>query len=103
MCKNVPRPLASLLRQFGIVCAREGLHVSVEGAGGDGRADGREELVDDVVVVDLQQDPAEHFFGGEEVLQESAVVVGAGVAGAVLLQRAEVGGVRGRPEVDAEG
>lgn len=55
------------------------------------------------MVVQLQQRPAEHFLGGQQVVDVGAVVVCAGVAGAVGVEGREGGGVAGRPHVEAEG
>lgn len=53
-----------------------------------------------MVVVDLQENPPEHLFRGEEVRDICSVVRGAGVAGAGLEERLKGGGVVGCPHID---
>ena len=49
----------------------------------------------------MQEYPAEHFLGVEEVLEVSAVVVFAGIACAIGMKRGERGGVGWGPHIYA--
>ena len=79
----------------------EGASIVFEGALFDAATDPGEEFVYDVVVVELEEHPAEHFLGVEEVLEVGAVMVCAGVACAIGIQRGERGGVGGGPHIYA--
>lgn len=94
--------MSSLCRQFRLIQLPEIKHVLLQGSPGNAFADSVEEAVHDVVVVYLQQDPAEHFLGHQQVLQVRAVVVRTCVAGAARAQWGEIDGVDCLPHVDPE-
>lgn len=56
-----------------------------------------------MVIVDLEERPAEHLFGRQQVLDVSAVVGSAGVACARGREGHKRDCMRGGPHVDAEG
>ena len=70
----------------------KGILIFLESAVADTSADAGEEVVYDVVVVQLEEDPAEHFFCVEKVSEVSAVVVCARVACTIRGQWGERGG-----------
>lgn len=100
---DIPRTLACGFWQGTSIDSMECLGILIERAFFDTRPDPREEVVDYVVVVDLEEGPGEHFLCEEEVVQVCAVMVLAGVAGAICREGGEVCGVFGGPEVEGEG
>lgn len=80
MITSNSRALSTLLRELGFVDSIELGAICFECLARNALANGGEEFGEDVVVVDLNQCPAEHFLGGEEMLDEGSVVGSAGVA-----------------------
>ena len=72
-----------------------------KGALPDAATDAGEKFVYDVVVMELEEHPAEHFLGVEEVLEVAAVMVCAGVACTIGKKRGEGGGVGRGPQIYA--
>lgn len=87
------RPRARALWHLGVVYGAEvsGFSREIALALCQGSADAGEEVRQDLVVVDLQERPAEHLARQEQVLHVCAVVVRAGVAGAVGAEGREGG------------
>ena len=103
MCKvrYLPWSLSRFLWQFSCVEFVEGESIFFKGALFDAATDAGEEYVYDVVVMELEEHPAEHFLGVEEVLEVAAVMVCAGVASAIGIQLGEGGGVGRGPHIYA--
>jgi len=82
MIPPYPWTLPALLGQLRLIDPCKLITVSVKSPPDDAGSDGREEFREDVVVVDLEQNPTRHFFRGEEVLDVGLVVECASIAGA---------------------
>lgn len=98
-----PRALSTLHQGYTIIPSPETPRILLISPIRDRITDLREERVDDVEVVDLEERPREHFVGGEEVVDVGGVVGCAGVAGAGGGEGFEGGGVVWEPHVYAYG
>ena len=78
------RAFAALLRQLALIDLSKVLSVGVERAVFEAGTDAAEERAENMVVVNLQKDPAEHFFCRKKVLDICSVVRRTGVTGAGL-------------------
>jgi len=96
------RSLSRLLGKGRLVVGFKGSDVAGECTGFNGGTDAGEEGGQHGVVVELNQDPAEHFFGGEEMLEVGAMVLGAGIADAPTGERGDGYSVCVAPQVNAE-
>ena len=81
--------MSSLLRQVLFIHPRKPFSLLLKSPGADAFPDPVEEAIENMVIVNLKQHPPEHLLRDEEMLDVGAMVVCAGVAGAVLGERGE--------------
>ncbi len=69
---------------------------------GDTEANPSKELIHDVMIMDLEQTPCQHFSGLKEMVYVSSVMIPACIAGTLFSQRCKVSCVGRAPHVEAE-